>query len=59
MPDLDYIPPEWKGVEHFAPSFSHTPITLQVEPLDEFFKDELERLLEALESDELEWGILF
>ncbi len=59
MPDLDYTPPEWKGVEHFAQSFSSTPLTLQAEPLKEFFKDELERLLEALESDELEWGILF
>ncbi len=58
MPKLDYIPPEWKGAEQFAESFAHTPLILEVAPLGAFFKDELEKLRQALESDELEWGIL-
>ena len=58
MPNLDYTPPEWKGAEQFAESFAHTPFTLEAAPLGAFFKDELEKLRQALESDELEWGIL-
>lgn len=58
MPELDYAPPVWKGAEHFAEAFSHTPLTLQAEPLGEFFRDDLERLFATLESGQMEWGIL-
>ena len=58
MPELDYTPPEWHGAERFAELFALTPLTLEAAPLGELFRDELERLCLALDSDETEWGLL-
>ena len=58
MPELDYTPPQWRGAEHFAEAFAQTPLTLEAAPLGELFRDDLEKLQQSLESDELEWGIL-
>jgi hypothetical protein len=58
MPELDYEPPEWTGPELFSEAFSGTPLSLQAEPIAVYFGSELERLNEALEAVEVEFGIL-
>lgn len=58
MPELDYEPPEWTGPERFSEAFRGTPLSLQAEPIAVYFGSELERLNEALEAAEVEFGIL-
>lgn len=58
FPELDYAPPSWRGVEGFSEAFAGTPLTLEAAPLAAFFREELKRLRDALDSDEFEWGII-